>query len=66
MIVRNDECVSWDADDVLDLCPHDGESVEEALIREAKGMAYAPKTAYAEVTFNEREYTVALSWLTKE
>ena len=66
MIVRNDERVSWDVYDVLDLCPYDGESVEEMLIREAKGMAYAPKTACAEVAFNGRDCTVSLSWLTKE
>ena len=67
MIVRNDECVSWDADTILDLYTLDeDESIKEMLIREARGIAHVPITACAEVDFYERSYTVSLAWFTRE
>ena len=66
MIVRNDECVSWDALTVLGLFPQEYENVEEMLIRQAKSIAEAPDVTCAEVVFYERSYTVNLAWLTKE
>lgn len=68
MIVRNDECVAWPAEEVLDFCPLDCESVCDMLIRRAKNIEAAPTRAVSEIVFDkeEVEYVVSLSWLESE